>query len=493
MFEQLPARWSAPEWFIGRHAASDAIALVTDDQVTTYRELDEHVRRFATALAGAGVRRGERVVIVLPDTPLHVCAFWGTLALGAIAVPLNPLLRPKDLAAILEDCDPRLTIGVEGGWSVGETMARVAAAAPGEYHRTHRDGFSFMLYSSGTTGEPKGVVHHVHDPWVSARTYGDTVLGLTARDRCFSVAKLFFAYGLGNAGYFPFHAGASSVLYAGRPTPEAIFDQVRRHRPTVFFAVPTSYAQMLAALDGGLEADLSSVHTCVSAGEALPASIFERWKARTGLEILDGLGSTEACHIFLSGRRGACRPGSTGLPVRGYELRIVDERGADVGPGEIGDLLVRGDSTMALYWNKTGATRRALAGEWLRTGDKYSRDADGYFFHAGRSDDMLKCRGQWVSPVEVEAALVAHPAVLECAVVGHVDGDGLTKPHALVVLRAEVSAAASLSDELVAFARERLSPHKAPAWVSFVPELPRTATGKLQRFLLRGASPRAEG
>jgi len=272
------------------------------------------------------------------------------------------------------------------------------------------------------------------------------------------------------------------VLYAGRPMPEAILEQIRLHRPTAFFAVPTAYAQLLAALDAGAGADLSSIRLCVSAGEALPPSLFERWQARTGLEILDGIGSTEACHIFLSGRHGACRPGSTGRAVGGYDLRLVDETGGDVSAGEIGDLLVRGDSAMALYWNKHEATKRALVGEWLRTGDKYWRDADGYFFHAGRSDDMLKCRGQWVSPVEVEAVLAAHPSVHECAVVGRADSDGLTKPHALVILRAGASAR---PEELIAFARERLAAHKTPEWISFVEDLPRTATGKLQRFRLR--------
>jgi benzoate-CoA ligase family protein len=275
------------------------------------------------------------------------------------------------------------------------------------------------------------------------------------------------------------------VLFPGRPTPEAVFEQVRRHRPTLFFGVPTAYAQMLAAIERGAGADFASVRLCASAGESLPATIFERWREATGLEILDGIGSTEICHIFTSNRPGAVRPGSSGLPVPGYALRVVDEAGADAADGQIGDLLVSGDSTMALYWNKPEATKRTLAGDWIRTGDKYRRDRDGFFWHAGRSDDMLKVSGIWVSPVEVESALVGHPEVLECAVVGREDSDGLTKAHAFVALRPGAAPGETLVETLRVFARERLEPHKCPRWITFVPELPKTATGKVQRFLLR--------
>ncbi len=346
-----------------------------------------------------------------------------------------------------------------------------------------------MLYSSGTTGEPKGVVHLQHDAWICCRTYGEDVLGIRSTDRCFSIARLFFAYGLGNAQYFPYDVGAATVLFAGRPTPEAVFDQVRRHRPTLFFGVPTAYARMLAAMESGAEADFSSVRSCASAGEALPASVWERWRERTGLEILDGIGSSEICHCFISNHPGDVRPGSSGRAVRGYDVRLVDERGADVSRGEIGDLLVRGDSTMAFYWNKHEATKRTLAGDWIRTGDKYREDADGYFWHSGRSDDMLKIGGIWVSPVEVEAVLAAHAAVLECAVVARQDGDGLVKAHAFVALREGAGAGGLFDAEaLRTFARERLEAYKCPRWVTVVPELPKTATGKVQRFRLREAA-----
>ncbi len=503
--DHLPERFNAAEWFVGRHVAQGRgadVAIVTDDGETTYGELDLRVRRFAGALLRAGVRRGDRVAMVLPDGPLFSSVFWGAIAAGAVAVPLNTLLKPEKLRAALADCDPRLlvldpsiatarAIAREGcqTWEPSEAMTEIDGAEPAPYTATHRDGFAFFLYSSGTTGEPKGVVHLQHDMWVCARTYGERVLETRPSDRSYSVAKLFFAYGLGNAQYFPFDAGASCVLFPARPTPEAVFEQVRRHRPTLFFGVPTAYAQMLSTLERGAPADFTSVRFCASAGEALPASLFERWREATGLEIYDGIGSTEACHMFTSNRPGEVRPGSSGRPVPGYELRIVDESGADAPEGEIGDLLVSGDSTMAFYWNKHEATKRTLQGEWIRTGDKYRRDRDGFFWHAGRSDDMLKVGGIWVSPVEVEAALIGHPSVLECAVVGREDSDGLTKAHAYVALRAGSRDEGGLADELRAFARTRLEPYKCPRWVTFLPELPKTATGKIQRFLLREKAP----
>ena len=499
--DHLPESFNAASWFVGRHVADGRaarIAVVTDEGEVTYGQLDDLVRRFAAALHRQGLRAGDRVALVLPDGPLFSSAFWGAIAAGAVAAPLNPQLKPETSRSILADCDPRVLVFdpalVEGAaiasgdcslWPADEAWRRMDAVDPtAEYASTHRDAFAFMLYSSGTTGEPKGVVHLQHDMWICCRTYGEQVLALRPDDRCFSIAKLFFAYGLGNAQYFPYDVGGTTILYPGRPTPEAVFGQVARHRPTLFFGVPTAYARMLAAMEQGVPSDFSSVRVCLSAGEALPANVYERWRERTGLEILDGLGSTEVCHCFISARPGQVRAGASGTPVPGYELRLVTENGADVQRGEIGDLLVRGDSTMALYWNKPEITDRTLRGDWIRTGDKYHQDEDGHFWHAGRSDDMLKVGGIWVSPVQVEAALTEHPAVLECAVVGQGDLDGLVKPHAYVVLRAGVDAPHA-AEELKAFARDRIEAYKCPRWVTFVPELPRTATGKLQRFLLR--------
>jgi benzoate-CoA ligase family protein len=506
--DHLPDRFNIARWLIGRHVAEgrgSRTAIVTDAGETSYAELDEDVRRFASVLGDSGIHGGDRVALILPDGPLFSTIFWGTIAAGAVAVPLNSQLTRPNLETILADCDPRLLVFEPGlfesamppsarhdGWTSDEARERIRATRPtADYAATHRDAFAFFLYSSGTTGEPKGVVHLQHDAWVCCRNFGEQVLGVRPNDRCFSIARLFFAYGLGNAQYLPFDCGAAAVLCASRPKPEVVFDQVRRHRPTILFGVPTAYAQMLAAMERGAAADFGSVRLCASAGEALPAAVFERWRERTGLEILDGVGSTEACHCFLSNRPGDVRAGSSGKPVPGYDVRIVDED-REVEPGKVGDLLVRGDSTMAFYWNKHEATKRTLHGDWIRTGDKYREDADGYFWHAGRSDDMLKVGGIWVSPVELEAALTEHPSVLECAVVGREDADGLTKPHAFVVVR-EAAPTGDLAEELVAFARIRLEVYKRPRWVTLVTELPRTATGKVQRFRLRDPGPGATG
>ena len=505
--DHLPLRFNAAEWFIGRHpreGRASSIAIIDGEGSITYGQLDHAVRRFASVLHEAAVRRDERIAFIVPDSRWLSIGFWGAIAAGAVAVPINTLLTVADFRYVFDDCGPRIAVvdpaivdpselaatGAEV-WTVDEMRKRIERASPcGAYAATHRDAVAFLLYSSGTTGEPKGVVHLQHDMWVCCETYGKTVLEIGPGDRCFSVAKLFFAYGLGNSQYFPFHVGASAVLLAERPTPAAVFESVRNHGPTIFFGVPTAYANMLAAMDAGIGADFSSVRTCVSAGEALPAVILERWHARTGVDIFDGIGSTEICHIFLSNRNGHLRPGSSGKPVDGYELQIVDESGASVRNGELGDLIVRGDSTMALYWNKQEATKSALSGEWIRTGDKYSRDADGFYFHGGRSDDMIKAGGIWVSPVEVEAALFRHPAVAECAVIALADDDGLDKPHAVVVLRSGIPAGDEIASELRDFVKKSLAPYKCPRTIAFADELPKTATGKVKRYVLRQGAAR---
>jgi benzoate-CoA ligase family protein len=317
---------------------------------------------------------------------------------------------------------------------------------------------------------------------VCAELFAKGVLGITAVDRCFSVAKLFFAYGLGNAGYFPLAVGATSILWPGPPQAAQVFATIERHRPTLFFSVPTGYAMLLAHAG---QFDLSSIRLAVSAGEALPPALYERFRTRFGIEVIDGIGSTEALHMFISNHPGRSRPGTSGVVVRGYDARILDDAGAPVATGDIGNLWISGDSTCASYWNQHEKSKHTIQGEWLRTGDKYSQDDDGYFCYAGRSDDMLKVGGQWVSPIEVENALIAHPAVQECGVIGRDDRDGLTKPAAYVVLRNGVAGDPALSLELQQFVRGRLAEYKRPRWVEFLEELPKTATGKIQRYRLR--------
>jgi benzoate-CoA ligase family protein len=500
--------------FVDRSAAGergDAVAFRWEDRALTYRQLQELVNRSGNALRDLGLDLEQRVLMACLDQPEFVGTFWGAIKIGAVPVPVNTLLRAADYLYLLEDSRARVAVvsapllgevgpalqkathlrhvlvagGPAGpylGWE--ERVARAAAAL--EPARTSTDDVAFWLYSSGSTGFPKAAVHLHHDMVVCSETYAREVLQVRPTDRVFSAAKLFFAYGLGNAGYFPMSVGAESVLSPHRPTAEAVFEVITRHRPTLFFGVPTLYAAMLAMKETERRFDLGSLRLCVSAGEALPREIYARWRERFGVEIIDGIGTTETLHIFLSNRPGAVRPGSSGVPVPGWEAIIVDDDGRPVAPGEIGNLRVKGDATMAYYWNKHDKTKETILGHWIQTGDKYYQDDDGYFWYCGRADDMLKVGGIWVSPVEVEATLVGHPAVLEAAVVGHEDRDRLLKPKAFVVLKEPAAASAALAAELQSFVKDRIAPYKYPRWVEFVPDLPKTATGKIQRFKLRG-------
>jgi benzoate-CoA ligase len=348
-----------------------------------------------------------------------------------------------------------------------------------------KDDMAFWLYSSGSTGFPKGAVHLQHDMLYVSDLFGQQFMQMTTEDRTFSAAKLFFAYGLGNNMYMPMRAGASAVLLPDRPTPEAMFDTITRYRPTIFYGVPTLYAQMLQVENASSRYDLSSLRLCLSAGESLPPELYRRWKDRFGLDICDGIGSTEALHIFIGNRPGALRAGSTGKVVPGYEAKIVDEDGNELGTDTVGTLLVRGDSTSPFYWNKHRKTQQTMQGDWLNTGDKFSRDDEGYYWFAGRSDDMLKVGGIWVSPIEVENAIVEHEAVLETAVIGAMDKDDLVKPKAYIMLRQGVTPSPQLEAELKDFVKNKIAHYKYPRWIEFVDDLPKTATGKIQRFKLR--------
>ena len=522
----VPERFNAATHFVDRNVAEGRgakVAIECGDERVTYAELLSRVNRTGKALRDRlDVRQEERVVLVLLDGPAFVSTFFAAIKIGAIPVPVNTLWKPHDFRHVLNDSRARVLVVSE------ELVPQIDAIARSDLvHLQHvvivgnalnpsatlsgprvlfdalirdasselvaadtsRDDAAFWLYSSGSTGAPKGCVHLQHDMVVCAELFAKGILGACENDRFFSVAKLFFAYGLGNGGYFPLAVGGTSILWPGPPTPQNVYAVVERHKPTLLYSVPTSYAMLLATkIDPAArrdEFDLTSVRLAVSAGEALPPALYERFKTRFGIDILDGIGSTEALHMFISNRPGAVRPGSSGLIVDGYQARLVDDDGQPVAAGEIGNLWIRGDSVCACYWNQHEKTKSTIEGHWIRTGDKYTVDADGFYWYSGRSDDMLKVGGLWVSPIEVENALVAHPAVRECGVVAREDGDRLTKPAAFVVLQADVAATPALAKELQDFVRARLAEYKRPRWVEFVPELPKTATGKIQRFKLR--------
>jgi len=513
---QSPARITYPPGFnvavpfVDRHVSEgrgEKVAIRSAAGDVTYAELAERVNRCGRALLDLGLERGDRLLMVVKDCAEFFYLFWGAIKAGIIPVPLNTLLRAEDYQYIIEDSrcaalvwspefegevcpglsaarpKPAVALPVEGG---ERNLRAEMARASGELRAVPAAATAacFWLYSSGSTGRPKGTVHRHRDMVATSQLYGVEVLGVREDDLCFSAAKLFFAYGLGNGMTFPLWVGATTVLLEPKPTPQGTFDTIERFRPTLFFGVPTLYAAQLQALESA-SPDLSSVRLCASAGEALPADIFRRWKERTGLVILDGIGSTEALHIFISNRPGDLRPGTSGRVVPGYEARIVVE-GGEAPPNEPGRLQVRGPSTAAYYWNnpqKTAATM--LRDDWLDTGDTYARDEDGYYHYCGRSDDMLKVGGIWCSPIEIEGKLVSHPKVLEVAVVGAPDASGLYKPEAYVVLRDGVSGSDALASELMLHCKSQLAPYKFPRQIHFVDELPKTATGKIQRFRLR--------
>ncbi|MEI9479745.1 MAG: benzoate-CoA ligase family protein [Deltaproteobacteria bacterium] len=504
-----------------RQGRGHKVAIYTEHRNYTYNDVQKMVNKTANGLREIVVRVDDRVMLLMLDVPQFYAMFWGAVRIGAIPVPVNTMLTPEEYEYYLNDSRARVL-------AVSEELLPLINQIKGDLHYlrdlivisetegahipfrqkyrhspatiktefTTRDDSGFWIYSSGSTGSPKGAVHSQYDMVVTSEAYGRKVLGLKEDDICFSAARLFFAYGLGNGMYFPMSVGASTVLNPNRPTPEGIFKYLERFRPTVFFGVPTLYGQMLEYKahqdrESGIKPDpngnheLSPVRICVSAGEALPEEIFYRWKQRFGLDILDGIGSTEMLHIFLSNQPGAIRPGSTGKPVPGYDLRLVDDDGKEVPQGEIGTLMVKGGSAAQLYWRKREKTRMTMQGEWINTGDKYYVDEDGYYWCAGRADDMLKVGGIWVSPVEVENCLSHHAAVLEAAVVGVKDEQGLVKPKAYIVLREGYAPSEELAEELKQWVLDRLAKFKYPRWIEFLSELPKSATGKIQRFKLR--------
>ncbi|HEX3551093.1 MAG TPA: benzoate-CoA ligase family protein [Candidatus Elarobacter sp.] len=512
------AFYNAAADLLGRNLPHRAAktAFVDEQGAYTYGELAERVDRCAGALLGLGIEAEQRVVLGLLDTIDFPTAFLGAIKAGIVPIPVNTLFQPLDLAFILADSrakaaivsaellpqyeeaarlaswrgrfvvsDPRgtLTAGAHSEFAaLLATATPLADAAP-----TRPDDVAFWLYSSGSTGKPKGTLHVQTSLIRTAELFAQNVLGMREDDVVYSAAKLFFAYGLGNALSFPMSVGATAVLCAGRPTPDGVSAILRDHRATIFCGVPTLFAALLVHPALPRREELA-LRLCTSAGEPLPEELGRSWTARFGVEIIDGIGSTEMLHIFVSNRPGAVKYGTTGLPVPGYRARIVGEDGREVERGELGELEVAGDTSAILYWNNRERSRRTFVGEWTRTGDKFRQDEDGCFVYCGRVDDMLKVSGIWVSPSEVESALVAHESVLEAAVVGAADEQNLIKPKAFVVLKPGVTPSDELVAALQAHVKSRLAPYKYPRWIAFVPDLPKTATGKIRRHVLRDQS-----
>jgi benzoate-CoA ligase len=510
---ELPERLNAAVTFVDRHieeGRADKPAILCGNETVTYRRLFESVNRFGNALLGLGVRREERVAIIMPDCAECVFAFFGAIKIGAVAIPMNTLLLPADYEYLLNDSRSQVLVvhaslldrispirdrlehlqhiivaGGDAGKDISFDAAIKAASDKLEPANTSKDDSAFWLYSSGTTGFPKGTIHLHHDMLVEAEYYGKQTLDLRESDVMYSVAKLFFAYGLGNGLYFPLWVGGTTILLPDRPTPKIVFDLVERYKPTVFFGVPTSYAALLHMAEQEKKLTLERVRMCVSAGEPLPKPLYLKWQERFKVEILDGIGSTEILHIFISNFPGRVKPGSTGELVPGYEARIVDDEDNEVPIGEVGTLFMKGDSIASGYWNKHEQTKRTFCGEWINTNDKFYKDKDGYFWYAGRSDDMMKVSGLYVSPAEVESIIASHPKVLESGVIGAMDKNGLLKPQAYVVLKNKSDASEELAHELQEFVKSKALPHKYPRNIIFMDELPKTATGKIQRYKLR--------
>jgi benzoate-CoA ligase len=498
--------------FVDRHireGRTAKVAIRCGKLARTYGEVAADVNRVGNGLLSLGLQKEQRVLLCLPDSPEFVAAYFGAMKIGAIAVPTSTAARTNDYEYFLGESRARILVVHSTIFSeiapalgtqhylqhvivVGESQPNhvrwddflAAGSSELDVARTSGEDVAFWLWTSGSTGRPKAAVH-LHRDWISCcRNYGIGVLGIGPDDITFSSSKLFHAYGLGNGLMFPFYVGASTVLFPGKAQAQAVLENAEAFRPTLFFSVPTLYAQMLQEAEGQAYR-LDSIRLAVSAAEPLPAGIFQRWYDKFGLEILDGLGSTEALHIYLSARPGDVKPGSTGTPVPGYAVRIVDSEGCDLQVGVIGDLVVAGDSISPCYWEKPELTSERMRGKWFFTGDKYRVDEGGYFWYAGRSDDMFRVSGQWVSPVEVESTLIEHGAVLEAAVVAYRENSELYTPKAFVVLRRGIVPSAELVKELQSFVKARITPYKYPRRIVFLDELPKTAAGKLLRYELR--------
>ena len=523
----IPAQLNIAGEFVSRPARAhpERVAILGEPRPFTYRGVEEAVNRAANVLRDWGCQPGDRVLIVLPDSIDFIAAFFGAAKIGAIAVPVNSMARASDYAYYLNDTGARIAIVHKsvysecliGPWPPALRLAAVAGECASETadrersmmeifaarttvsweeqcerastecaaHPTEASDPAFFLYTSGSGGTPKAAIHRHADMIYTSRNYAQSVLGLRPEDRTYSVSKLFFAYGLGNGMYFPFSVGAGTILDPSRPKPERTAEILVRFRPTVLFSVPTFFAALLREAERGLQLDCSSLRMAVSAGEALPAEIFEQFKKKFGVEILDAIGSTEMLHMFLASRPGGARAGSCGTEVPGCDAKIVDEHENEVAANEIGNLWVRGGAAFAGYWNKSELTSQTKRGDWVVTGDKFTKDADGFFHYCGRADDMMKVAGMWVSPGEVENALLGHPQIAEVAVVARANENGLLHPVAYVVLKNANENRDGLEKQIREWLRKKIVSFKCPQEIHFVENLPKTATGKIQRFRLR--------
>ena len=510
----LPDQFNMVSLLLERHLKPESTrktAILSDDDVISYGRLGELTNRTGNGLSELGVGPTDRVILLLHDSPVFAAAFLGAMKIGAVPVPINVMATSHDLAYFINDSEasvvvaeedlagkvvpimgecPRLKRLVVNADQAGEHVSyheMLRSASPElSVYPTSKNDHSYWLYTSGTTGQPKGVMHQHKDLVYAVETWGRHVVDFHSDETVYCVSRLFFSYGLNYGLYLPLYYGAAVVLSPGRPVPEKVVENVVRYRPNLLFSVPTSYGQILNYLDEkNLEPDFSSLRACMSAGEALPGPLYDRWLKRFGVEILDGLGSSEVSYIYISNVPGKVRKSSFGRVLPGYKARVLDDDGKEQPVGEVGNLWVKSNTLAEGYWNKPEKTREAFQDGWMKTGDRCWVDEDGYFFYAGRSDDALKVSGIWVSPLEVEETLLEHGSVAECAVVAHRDQMGLIKPKAFVTLKSGFEPKEELAAELQVFVKQRLAPYKYPRWIEFVSELPKTATGKIQRYKLR--------
>lgn len=507
---EFPCVFNAASYFIDRHineGRENKIAFIDNADTYTYGELLSRVNQSGNALLKLGLSKNDRVAMVMLDSIEFPSVFWGAIKAGVIPVPLNTLLTTAEYEFILNDSEATTLIVSETHYPIIEpALSNIPELkyiiVNGEDHNklpllssllnessldlkpaeTFSDDIAFWLYSSGSTGNPKGVMHRHENLYHTAKLYGKGVLGIREDDIVYSAAKLFFAYGLGNAMTFPLYVGATTILSAARPTPISVMDIIQNKKPTIYYGVPGLYAAILASIDGPVPTRL---RLCVSAGEALPDHIGREWETNFNVSILDGIGSTEMLHIYLSHDGNNDYYGTTGIPVPGYEIKLVDEKGESVSPGEVGELLVKGPSVASGYWQLPDKTRSVFQDGWLHSGDKYIQNEKGFYVYSGRNDDMFKVSGQWLSPFEVESAISQHPDVLEAAVVAREDDNNLLKPMAYVVLRNNIQSNEKLAYEIKQYVKQNISKYKYPRWIEFVDALPKTATGKIQRYKLR--------